>query len=746
MNTSAKWITSPVETGAAAITFQRSFQPKSTVKRAELYASALGVYAPFVNGTRVGKGVLAPGWTSYAKRTQYQKYDVTSLLTEDTCISIGVGPGWAVGNIGFRKNSHGYGEKTAVIAWLKVTYADGSSESLFTDTDWEVYTSKVTFSDIYNGETVDMTAPIESLGNAVLSSFKTRLVAQVGENITEHERLAPIACFRTPNGELVLDFGQNMTGYVELSIKAPRGSRIVIHHAEVLDKEGNFYTANYRSARNELTYITSGEQDVFKPQYSFQGFRYIRLMEYPFDTVDVDGFRAIVVHSDIKRTGYFHCGNEKINQLYHNIIWGQKGNYLDIPTDCPQRDERLGWTGDTQVFCRTGAINFDVEKFFDKWLGDVALDQEKDGAVRGIIPTVPKLITYISAAWGDAACVVPWEIYCAYGNKKLLEKNLPTMKKWVEYMHGAGPEEFLWLGGVHYGDWLAMDAGEDSYLGATCCDLIASAFFAYSTSLLIRVGETLGKDMTEYRILYKNVRAAFRSYFMENGMPKETFPVTQELAPNQKPKDTKRMGMTQTALVLILHFGLCEEDEREALAAKLVELIRANDSLMSTGFVGTPYLLHTLSENGYTDVAYELLMQERNPSWLYSVCHGATTIWEHWNGVKEDGSFWSDHMNSFNHYAYGSVFDWIFGVAAGIKTVAEAPAYREITVEPHPNKCLGFADTSIDSRNGRIRVHWYYKGDTVYYELEIPEGVTARLTLPSGYRETLSGGSYLFAE
>ena len=746
MKISANWIKSPVDVGAATVTFCRSFHPSKAVKRATLYATALGVYVPCINGIRVGKNVLAPGWTSYLNRIQYQSYDVTALLSEDTRISIGVGPGWAVGDIGFQKNKHSYATQVALIAWLEVTYTDGTRESVTTDTDWDVYTSTVTFSDIYNGETIDMTAPIELLGKAVPSDFKTKLVAQEGEWITEHERLAPISCFRTPKGELVVDFGQNMTGYVELSIKAPRGSRIVIRHAEILDKDGNFYTANYRRARNELTFVTGGEDDVFKPQYTFQGFRYIQLIEYPFETVDLNSFRAVVVHSDIKRTGSFRCGNEKINQLYHNIIWGQKSNYLDIPTDCPQRDERLGWTGDTQVFCRTAAINFDVERFLEKWLGDVALDQEKDGAVRGVIPVIPGLTTYISAAWGDAACIVPWELYCAYGNKKVLEKNLPTMKKWVEYMHSAGPEEFLWLGGVHYGDWLAMDAGADSCIGATSCDLIASAFFAYSTSLLVRAGEIIGKDMTEYRTLYQNVRNAFRSYFMENGMPKEFLPLMQEVAPNQQPKDLKRMGITQTALVLILHFDLCEENERAALAAKLVELIRQNDSLMSTGFVGTPYLLHALSENGYTDVAYELLMQERNPSWLYSVCHGATTIWEHWNGVKEDGSFWSDSMNSFNHYAYGSVFDWIFGVASGIKTVVSAPAYREITIEPHPNKCLGYADTSIDSRNGKIRVHWYYKGDVVYYEVEIPEHVTAHLTLPSGYQETLGGGSYLFAE
>ena len=737
MKISANWIRSPIDTDAAVITFCRDFSPCKRVKRATLFASALGVYVPFINGNRVGKNVLAPGWTSYLNRIQYQTYDVTDLLTENTHLAIGVGPGWAVGNIGCQRNRNAFGKQTAVIAQLDVLYTDGTKERLATDTDWEVYTSAVTFSDIYNGETIDMTAPIERLGNATSAQLKTKLLAQVGEDIIEHERLAPIACFRTPKGELVLDFGQNMTGYVELSITAPRGSRIVIHHAEILDKEGNFYTANYRRARNELTFITSGGNDLFKPMYSFQGFRYIQLVEYPFETVDTNAFRAVVVHSDIKRTGSFRCGNEKINQLYHNIIWGQKGNYLDIPTDCPQRDERLGWTGDTQVFCRTGAINYDVEKFFEKWLGDVALDQEANGAVRGVIPIIPGLTTSISAAWGDAACVVPWEIYCAYGNKKILEKNLPTMKKWVEYMHSAGPEEFLWLGGIHYGDWLAMDAGGDSCIGATSCDLIASAFFAYSTNLLVRAGEILGKDMTEYRTLYRNVRNAFRAYFMENGMPKEG---VVDVIPNAQQKIVK--NVTQTAIVLILHFGLCTEEERGALTDKLCELIHDFGDRMTTGFVGTPYILHALTDNGRSDVAYKLLVQEKNPSWLYSVDHGATTIWEHWNGMKEDGSFWSTDMNSFNHYAYGAVCDWLFGCACGIKPTA--PAYKTVKIAPHPSRVLGSAQYCIDTVNGRLISKWYYRGEDIRYEIEIPEGVCAEVVLPDGKTYNVGAGEYVF--
>ncbi|MBQ7335098.1 MAG: family 78 glycoside hydrolase catalytic domain [Clostridia bacterium] len=733
----AKWIASPTPSEIAS-DFQKDFALTKPVKKAMLSVATIGNYVARINGIRVTDAVLTPGWTAYKRRVQYQTYDVTSLLGASNHISVGIGNGWAIGTIGI-VGKEVYGDHTSLIASLDVTYADSTKEAIVTDTDWEVFTSEVLYTDIYHGETVDKTASITRLGNAVLSDVKIKLIPQVGEWIREQERLAPVEVILTPKGETVIDVGQNMTGYVELHIQAPRGARIVLNHGEVLDSDGNFYNANLRRARSENVYVCSGKEDVFKPSYTFHGFRYVHLVEYPFETVDPNLFRAVVVHSDMKRTGQFRCGNEKINQLYHNIVWGQKSNYLDIPTDCPQRDERLGWTGDTEVFCRTGAINYDVEKFFKKWMGDMALEQAPSGGIPQIVPYCFRGAPKISAAWADAACVVPWEIYLAYGNKTLLKQNYPMMKKWVDYMHGTGPEEFLWLGGDHYGDWLAMDHGEDSYVGATSTDLIGSAYFAYSTSLLIKAGHALGYNMTAYESLYKNIVAAFRKHYLPSGHLVQ-YPDLFERGQKNPPDET------QTAYVLILYFDLCEEHDRQRLADRLAEMIRENGTRMTTGFVGTPYLLHVLTENGHTDLAYDLLFQEKNPSWLYSVNHGATTMWEHWNSLKEDGSFWSTDMNSFNHYAYGAVFDWIFGKAMGINTVAEAPAYREITLVPHPDRRLGFAETSIESRNGIIRSHWYYKGDVVYYEFDIPAGVIAHLTLPSGYTEILTGGMYHFAE
>ncbi len=746
----AHWITAPKDMGVAAVNFTYKFKAEKAIKKATVKAASIGIYKFSINGEKVGKAVLTPGWTSFKHRILYQTYDITDMLTGDDKLEFGVGQGWGVGYVGYSGLNHFLSDVVALTASITVEYENGEKCEIITDESWDTYSTSVISTDIYAGEVVDLTAPIEYLGKAKKFEKNITLEAQDGEWIVENERIAPVEIIKTPKGELVVDFGQNMTGYVEVKIKANRGDRIVMHHAEVLDRDGNFYNENYRTAKNENIYVCSGGVDIFKPTYSFQGFRYIRLTEYPFETVNANDFRAIVVHSEMKRTGYYRCGNEKINQLYHNIIWGHKSNYLDIPTDCPQRDERLGWAGDTQVFARTAAINFDVEKFLRKWLRDVSLEQEECGAVAGVVPSAYKDRTSrISAGWGDAACIVPWQLYQAYGNREDLKAWFPIMKKWVDYLHSAGPEEYLWLGGLHYGDWLAMDDGQDSYIGATSNDLIASAFFAYSTSLVIKAGEALGEDVDEYRELYANVVKAFREYFMENGMPKAEFPYTEFVDPyrgGRQPIDTTRLGMTQTALVLILNFGLCTDEERPVLAAKLCEMIKANGNRMTTGFVGTPYILHVLSDNGYTDLAYELLFQEKNPSWLYSVCHGATTMWEHWNSIKEDGSFWSTDMNSFNHYAYGAVYDWIFGVSSGIKPCEDEPAYKKVAIAPNPDKRLGYADASIDSRNGRIRSYWYYKGDKVYYEFDIPAGVTAEITLPSGYKTTVEEGTYHFAE
>lgn len=744
MKTGAKWICSPKE--ANVVDFYKKIALSGKVKKATLGASAMGLYLVRINGKRITDSLLNPGWTSYHVRTQYQTYDVTAFLGGKSAeISVTAAEGWAVGDLTWKGRHHVFSDTVSVIAWLDVEYADGREEHFATDDTWGVRTSKILYSEIYHGETVDPTARIKKLGTAELSRVKTKLIPQVGKLIHEHERIAPKEFIITPKGERVIDFGQNMTGYVEVRIKGERGGRIVMTHAEVLDAEGNFYNENLRSARSRNEYILSGGEDVFKPTFSFQGFRYIRLDEYPFEEVDLNCFTAVAVYSDMERTGFFSCGNAKVNQLYHNVLWGQRSNYLDVPTDCPQRDERLGWTGDAQVFCRAGAYNFGVHDFFRKWLGDMAAEQSlrNDGGVPIVVPDALQRGA-VCCAWGDAAGIIPWEVYLAYGDKKMLAEHFPMMKKWVEYIRHAGTKEYLWVDRWHYGDWLAMDGVVGGDTGATQKDLIASAYYARVTDILVKAGKLLGKDMSEYEELYRHILDAFHDNFIENGLPCMSKHISLRDEKNREEQAIIK-PITQTTLAMILHFHLYRgEDERKSMADCLAKIIHENGDRMNTGFVGTPYILHALSENGYTDLAYTLLLQEKMPSWLYSVNHGATTMWERWNCINEDGSFSSVSMTSFNHYAYGAVADWLYGVCAGINSLPDGAGYKHIALAPKPSKNLGFVNCRIKTVSGEVISNWYYSGEFIHYEFSVPAGTVAELTLPDGRKETLCGGEYIF--
>ena len=744
MKTGAKWICSPKE--ANVVDFYKKIALSGKVKKATLCASAMGLYLVRINGKRITDSLLNPGWTSYHVRTQYQTYDVTAFLGgKSTEISVTAAEGWAVGDLTWKGRHHVFSDTVSVIAWLDVEYADGREEHFATDDTWGVRTSKILYSEIYHGETVDPTARIKKLGTAELSRVKTKLIPQVGELIHEHERIAPKEFIITPKGERVIDFGQNMTGYVEVRIKGERGGRIVMTHAEVLDADGNFYNENLRSARSRNEYILSGGEDVFKPTFSFQGFRYIRLDEYPFEEVDLNCFTAVAVYSDMERTGFFSCGNAKVNQLYHNVLWGQRSNYLDVPTDCPQRDERLGWTGDAQVFCRAGVYNFGVHDFFRKWLGDMAAEQSlrNDGGVPIVVPDALQRGA-VCCAWGDAAGIIPWEVYLAYGDKKMLAEHFPMMKKWVEYIRHAGTKEYLWVDRWHYGDWLAMDGVVGGDTGATQKDLIASAYYARVTDILVKAGKLLGKDMSEYEELYRHILDAFHDNFIENGLPCMSKHISLRDEKNREEQAIIK-PITQTTLAMILHFHLYRgEDERKSMADCLAKIIHENGDRINTGFVGTPYILHALSENGYTDLAYTLLLQEKMPSWLYSVNHGATTMWERWNCINEDGSFSSVGMTSFNHYAYGAVADWLYGVCAGINSLPDGAGYKHIALAPKPSKNLGFVNCRIKTVSGEVISNWYYSGEFIHYEFSVPAGTVAELTLPDGRKETLCGGEYIF--
>ena len=738
----AKWICARTEDESACPLFQKSLSISKPLKKAEMTVTALGIYNLFVNDERIGRALFAPGWTSYHNRVQVQTYDVTKALKAgENTVGIHCANGWAVGFLGNGECNHIFFDHISTIGALTLTYEDGSVEVVATDATWEVYINRILNSEFYHGETVDFGAEKTKIGMAIEEDAKKMaLIPDEGDAVCEQERVSPCKLIVTPKGERVIDFGQNLAGYTEIRIKGKKGDRIVITHAEVLDKEGNFYTKNLELAKCRNTYILSGEEDVCKPSFSFQGYRYIRLDEYPFDEVDLDAFTSVTIYSDMKRTGDFVCGNEKINRLYRNTIWGQRSNFIDIPTDCPQRDERCGWTGDAQVFIRTAALNYDVERFMKKWLNDVAIEQKPNGGVGGVVPSVPKRGLRVSTAWGDAAVICPWELYLAYGDLEMLRGYYPMMKKWVDYIHGQGPEEFLWLGGNHYGDWLASDADlcPEVREGATQTDLIASAYFAYVTALLIKAGKLLGEDVSGYEEMLPKIKAAYRATFLKDDLP-TLYPFYDGIATNRKV-----LGTTQTGIVLTLKFELYEnEEQRKKLIEKLVAMIKENGGCMTTGFVGTPYILHVLTEHGYNEVAYDLFLQEKSPSWIFSVNRGATTIWEHWDGIKEDGSFWHDRKNSFNHYSYGSVFDWTYGCALGIRMNGEGAGYREIDIQPHPDRRLGFARGTVETRMGTLGVSWVYEETGIRYEFTIPEGMTARVTLTNGRKKTLTAGCYV---
>ncbi len=738
----SNWVRSLKMSGSDCPIFSKKINITDIPSQADIYVTAIGIYELHINGKKVGNELFAPGWTSYRHRLMYQKYSIADhLRVGENEIAIHTAPGWAVGYLGRGNTNHKFFDHISVTARAEIKFSDGKSQCFATDKTWRIYRGSVKRSEFYHGEYRDLTAPYEFVEYVTLDSApETELVPDGRVPVIEQKRLPAIKLIVTPKGERVIDFGQNLAGYVEIKVKGDRNDRIVISHAEVLDSEGNFYTANLELAECKNIYVLSGGEDVLKPAFSFQGYRYIRLDEFPFDTVDLGCFTSVAIYSDIKRTGDFVCGNAKANQLYSNTIWGQRSNFIDIPTDCPQRDERLGWTGDVLAFAKTAAINYDVKKFICKWLDDVALEQSADGAIEAVVPSVSGRGERTSTAWGDAAIVVPWELYLAYGDKEILQRYFPMMEGWIKYIRAQGEEEYLWLGGSHYGDWLASDAilCPEVREGATQTDLIASAYFAYSVSLMVKICKVIGKDAKEYKELFANIKIKFREFFMKGGLP-VLYPKYDALSTTRPVK-----GLTQTSIVLVLKFGLFEgEDERNKLISTLLQMIKENGDRMSTGFVGTLYILQVLTENGAADKAYDLFLSEKNPSWLFSVNHGATTIWEHWDGIREDGSFWDDSKNSFNHYAYGSVFGWVYEWVLGIKLLPCGAGYDKIVISPKADKRLGFAKGSVITRHGRLAVAWSFIDGKVRYELSVPEGMEATFLL-DGNEHICRGGSYCF--
>ena len=719
---SADFICASKEWMPACPYFKKEFSLKGDVKRATFNISSLGVFEAKINGARVGDDYMTPGWTNYKKRLQYFTYDVTDMLDEKCEILVGVGNGWYASRGGFPETKDGmYGTHPALIAALEIIYKNGEKEFIVTDESWLTAKSECIFSGIYDGEITDANiVPVFSDHAEFFEYDKANLIPLEGARTKEIERLAVKEVITTPKGECVLDFGQEITGVVEFTLNAKGGERVQLLCAEVLDKNGNFYNDNYRTAKSEILYTAKPGRQTYKAKYTFFGFRYVKVIGWPEDVL-AESFTGIVMHSDMTRTGYFTCGHDKLNKLYSNIIWGQRDNFLDVPTDCPQRDERLGWTGDTQVFSRTASINYDTESFYTKWLRDMASEQFEDGGLPNVIPDVLRFPdTRNATAWCDASCIVPIEVYRAFGNKKLLREHLPMMKGWIRYISSRAGKKCLWQGDRHFGDWLGLDAPEGSYTGSTDKDLIATAYYYLSTSLVAEAQRELGLNSEKYENLANRIRKAFLKEYVKRG---------------------KLTSDTQTAHAITIHFGLADNDPqlKARLGERLVTLIEANGDRLQTGFVGTPYLLDVLTEIGRPDKAYTLLLQEKFPSWLFSVNMGATTIWEHWDGMREDGSFWSTDMNSFNHYAYGACAAWFYRTICGIKPTK--PAYRDIEISPIPSETLGFAKAKISTRSGEIMSAWVYESDAIRYTFTIPEGVRAHVII-DGISKEYTSGSY----
>jgi alpha-L-rhamnosidase len=520
----------------------------------------------------------------------------------------------------------------------------------------------------------------------------------------------------------VVDFGQNLVGWVQLNVGGTKGQKVTLQHAEVLTKEGNFYTDNLRAADQLATYILDGSDlQVLSPHFTFYGFRYVKVEGF---TPTEDNMAAITLYSDMEATGSFVSSNPLLNQLQHNIQWGQRGNFVDVPTDCPQRDERLGWTGDAQAFFRTAAYNRNVNSFFSKWLKDLAADQLENGAVPFVIPNVLGANSAASAGWADVATIIPWESYLLYGDKELLETQYPSMKSWVEYMRGASTDN-LWNTGFHFGDWLFYRPHDDNDGRSAVTDkyLIAQCFYAYSTQLLINAAQALGKadEAAAYQALLADIKAAFqREYITPSG---------------------RLVSGTQTAYVLALQFDMLPESLRSQAAERLVENIKSYNYHLTTGFLGTPYLSHVLSRYGYDEVAYRLLMQESYPSWLYPVTMGATTIWERWDGIKPDGSFQVPSMNSYNHYAYGAIGDWMYQHIAGIQAMESGPGYKKFRIAPTPGGKLTHAEGRLKTYYGEIVSSWKFAEGKFLLQVQVPVNAQAELVMPFGDHESILEGN-----
>jgi alpha-L-rhamnosidase len=720
----ANWISPPGQEPAQDATppaiFRKAFALRTAIKRARIYVTARGVYDLVLNGERVGEDFLAPGWTSYRSRIHYQIYDVTNqLCVGDNVIGATLADGWFRGPIFDQNQRNQFGTRTSLLMQIEIEYIDGTIDRVLSDGSWCCSTGAILASEMHHGDMQDRRLEPAGWSEAGFDDSGWRKVEELAP--TTAELVAPSFCLmrkigavtplevvELPDGSARIDFGQNMVGWVRLIVSGEAGQTIIVRHAEILDGEGALYTQNLRSARQTCTYILAGDgEEVLEPRFSYQGFRFVTVEGWkgPLDPQAVTG---IVVHSDMEPTGHFETSDPMLNQLQSNILWGQKGNFVDLPVDCPQRDERLGWTGDAQIFAPTAAFNMHLAHFFKKWLADVAAEQTPAGAIPFVVPSV--FGGAGAAGWSDVATIVPWLLYTLYGDREQLARHYPMMRKWVAYMEERAGADLIWSGDFQFGDWLDFfSSSRGTRQGLTSEELIATAFYAHSTHILAKAADVLGDTGAAafYARSFDRIRKAFQARWVSaEGVIAED---------------------TQAAYVFALAFDLLDEELRPKAAARLAGDV-AHRGHLTTGFLGTPLLLDTLTRFGYIDAAYRLLNRREYPSWLYPITMGATTIWERWDGIRPDGSVQDWRMNSFNHYAYGAVGDWMYRTIGGI--TAESPAYKVIRIAPVPGGGLTSAASRLRSPYGEICSAWRLDADAFILDVTIPPNTQAIIDLP----------------
>lgn len=702
--------------------FEKTFEAKASVQSARLYISGLGLYVARLNGARIGSECLAPCYSDYHTEVQYQTYDVTGLLAKDNKLSVELGNGWYKGTFGLAGQKNNYGSAFQLIAELRIAYADGSEEIIASDESWTYRGADTTVSDIYDGEVINRLAWMgkENPPKApVIGGIEGRLIARRSLPVMEKESLPVKEVIRTPVGETVLDFGQNYAGYVSFHVKQPRGARIVLDFGEIL-QNGNFYNANYRSAKSQFSYISNGQEEWVTPQFTFFGFRYVRVTGW-IGKLDPQDFVGKALYSDMETTGHIETGHKKLNRLFLNALWGQKSNSIDIATDCPQRDERLGWTGDAQVFSGTGCYNMDASAFYNKFCHDLYVEQTKlGGLMPGVIPVLEPNNIAFSAVWGDIATFLPVTLFERYGDLKDLENNYPMMKAWVDYIDTEDKKRghnYLFNFSAQLGDWLALDGRtEQSLQGATDAYFIGSCYYAMSVKKLAEAAKALGyeQDAEKYQKLHENIVCAVLNDF---------YTATGKLAID-----------TQTGYLVALYSGVYRD--KQVVVDAMRERLYKDCFKIKGGFVGAPIMCKVLAENGLMDEAFYYLLQEGYPGWLHCVDLGATTIWERWNSVLDDGLLSGTMMNSLNHYAFGAVIEFLYAYVAGIRPLL--PGFKKAVLAPNPDSRLGWLKSSYKSRCGTYRSEWEIEEDGMLnITLEIPFGCTAQVDLPYYGGETI---------